>query len=188
MTRNTAFGGIGRALAVRDYRYYWIGLSASAVGSWAYRTAVGWLAWSLTGSTAALGFVVFIEVVPAFVIGPPAGALVDRVGALRATKVTQVVWALHAGVTATIADSAGGYAAYTLFPADASVLTTEFKINLLAPAAGERLRALGRVVKPGRTLTICDVEVFAEQDGREKLCAKLLQTLMTLHGKPDAAG
>ena len=92
----------------------------------------------------------------------------------------------HAGVTATIADSAGGYAAYTLFPADASVLTTEFKINLLAPAAGEHLRAVGRVVKPGRTLTICDVEVFAVQDGQQTLCAKLLETLMTLHGKPDA--
>lgn len=91
----------------------------------------------------------------------------------------------HAGVTSTIGDSAGGYAAFTLFPADASVLTTEFKINLLAPAAGERLRALGRVIKPGRTLTICDVEVFALADGKEKLCAKLLQTLMTMHGKPD---
>ena len=91
----------------------------------------------------------------------------------------------HAGVTSTIADSAGGYAAYSLFPADASVLTTEYKINLLAPAAGERLRAVGRVVKPGRMLTICDVEVFALKDGAEKLCAKLLQTLMTMHGKPD---
>jgi uncharacterized protein (TIGR00369 family) len=91
----------------------------------------------------------------------------------------------HAGVTSTIADSAGGYAAYSLFPADASVLTTEYKINLLAPAAGERLRAVGRVVKPGRTLTICDVEVFALEDGAEKLCAKLLQTLMTMHGKSD---
>jgi uncharacterized protein (TIGR00369 family) len=92
---------------------------------------------------------------------------------------------LHAGVTATIADSAGGYAAFTLFPADSSVLTTEYKINLLAPAAGERLRAVGRVVKPGRLLTICDVEVYARAAGVEKLCAKLLQTLMTLHGKPD---
>ena len=92
----------------------------------------------------------------------------------------------HAGVTATIADSAGGYAAYSLFPADASVLTTEFKINLLAPAAGERLRAVGTVIKPGRTLTISDVEVFAVRDGRQTLCAKLLGTLMTLHGKPDA--
>ena len=94
----------------------------------------------------------------------------------------------HAGITATIADSAGGYAAFSLFPADSSVLTTEFKINLLAPADGERLRALGRVVKPGRTLTICDVEVFAVKNGQEKLCAKLLQTLMTLHGKADRAG
>ena len=55
----------------------------------------------------------------------------------------------HAGVTTTIADSAGGYAAFSLFPADASVLTTEFKINLVAPAAGDRLRAVGQVVKPG---------------------------------------
>ena len=91
----------------------------------------------------------------------------------------------HAGVTSTIADSAGGYAAYSLFPAESSVLTTEYKINLLAPAAGERLRAVGRVVKPGRMLTICDVEVFAVRDGAEKLCAKLLQTLMAMHGKPD---
>ncbi len=93
----------------------------------------------------------------------------------------------HAGVTATIADSAGGYAAFTLFPAESSVLTTEFKINLLAPAAGERLRALGRVIKPGRTLTICEVEVFAIEAGQEKICAKLLQTLMTMHGKTDRA-
>ncbi|MEM7226264.1 MAG: PaaI family thioesterase [Pseudomonadota bacterium] len=91
----------------------------------------------------------------------------------------------HAGVTSTIADSAGGYAAFSLFPAEASVLTTEFKINLLAPADGERLRAIGRVVKPGRTLTICDVEVFAVKAGAEKICAKLLLTHMTMHGKAD---
>ena len=71
----------------------------------------------------------------------------------------------HAGATSTIADSAGGYAAYSLFPAESSVLTTEYKINLLAPAAGERLRAVGRVVKPGRMLTICDVEVFTLEAG-----------------------
>ena len=91
----------------------------------------------------------------------------------------------HAGVTSTIGDSAGGYAAFTLFPAGSSVLTTEFKINLLAPAAGECLSAVGRVVKPGRTLTICDVEVFAIQDGEANLCAKLLQTLMTMRDTPD---
>ena len=91
----------------------------------------------------------------------------------------------HAGVTSTIADSAGGYAAFTLFPAEASVLTTEYKINLLAPADGNMLRAVGRVVKPGRTLTVCDVEVFVEKDGSERLCAKLLQSLMALHDRPD---
>ena len=92
----------------------------------------------------------------------------------------------HAGVTSIIADSAGGYAAYSLFPADASVLTTEFKINLLAPADGELLRALGRVVKPGRTLTVCEAEVFAVKDGTAKPCARLLSTLMCLPGRPDA--
>lgn len=91
----------------------------------------------------------------------------------------------HAGVTSTIADSAGGYAAFTLFPADASVLTTEYKINLLAPADGRVLRALGRVVKPGRTLTVCDVEVFVEKDGQTRICAKMLQSLIALHGRPD---
>ena len=92
----------------------------------------------------------------------------------------------HAGVTSTIADSAGGYAAYSLFPADASVLTTEFKINLLAPADGELLRATGRVIKPGRTLTVCDVDVFAVKNGQARACAKLLQTLMCMAGRPDA--
>ena len=91
----------------------------------------------------------------------------------------------HAGATSTIADSAGGYAAFTLFPAEASVLTTEYKINLLAPADGQILRAVGHVVKPGRTLTVCDVEVFVEKDGEERMCAKLLQSLMALHGRPD---
>ena len=94
----------------------------------------------------------------------------------------------HAGVTSIIADSAGGYAAFSLFPADASVLTVEFKINLLSPADGERLRAVGRVVKPGRTLTVCDVEVFALKAGESKLCAKLGQTLMCLAGRPDMPG
>jgi uncharacterized protein (TIGR00369 family) len=92
---------------------------------------------------------------------------------------------IHAGITGTIADSAGGYAAYSLMPAGASVLTTEFKINLLAPADGEFLRARGRVVKPGRTLTVCDVDVFAVKDGQSTPCAKLLETLMCLEGRPD---
>ncbi len=92
---------------------------------------------------------------------------------------------LHAGITSAIADSAGGYAAYSLMPAGASVLTTEFKINLLAPADGELLRARGRVLKPGRTLTVCDVDVFAVKDGVATPCAKLLETLMCLEDRPD---
>jgi uncharacterized protein (TIGR00369 family) len=93
----------------------------------------------------------------------------------------------HAGVSSTIADSAGGYAAYSLFPADASVLTVEFKINLLAPADGELLRAIGRVVKPGRTLTVTEVEVLAVKEGAGKACARMTQTLMCLAGRPDIA-
>jgi len=92
----------------------------------------------------------------------------------------------HAGAVATIADTAGGYAAYTLFPAGTSVLTAEFKINFLAPAKGARLLARGHVVKPGRTLTTCDMEVFAiRADGTEKLCAKGLQTMAQVQGRDD---
>jgi uncharacterized protein (TIGR00369 family) len=94
---------------------------------------------------------------------------------------------IHAGITTTIADSAGGYAAFSLFPADSSVLTVEYKINLVAPAAGERLVATGRVTKPGRTITICELDVVAVKDGQEKTCAIGLQTMMCLHGRPDTA-
>jgi uncharacterized protein (TIGR00369 family) len=91
----------------------------------------------------------------------------------------------HAGVTSTIADSAGGYAGFTLFPAESSVMTVEFKINFLAPADGELLRAEGRVVRPGRRLTVCDVDVLAEKGGNTTLCARLTQTLICLENKPD---
>jgi uncharacterized protein (TIGR00369 family) len=100
-------------------------------------------------------------------------------------ELTQQHGFFHAGITSTIADSAGGYAGYTLFPADSSILTAEFKINLLAPADGEKLVATGRVLKPGRTLTICELEVSAIKDGKETSCAHGLQTLMCLHGKAD---
>jgi len=91
----------------------------------------------------------------------------------------------HAGITSTIADSAGGYAAYTLFPAESSVLTVEFKINLIAPARGDKLIATGRVKKSGRTLTICEFEVMVIQDGQGRTCALGLQTLMCLQGRKD---
>lgn len=93
---------------------------------------------------------------------------------------------VHAGIVATLADSAGGYAGYTLFPADSSVLTVEFKLNLLAPAQGERILAEGFVVKSGRTLTITRGEVHAEQDGKRTLVALMQQTLIVMRGKPDA--
>ena len=90
-----------------------------------------------------------------------------------------------AGIVSTIADSAGGYAGFTLFPADASVLTVEYKLNLIAPAAGERLVAEAEVVKPGRTLAITRGEVYAEADGKRSLCAIMQQTLIVLSGKAD---
>jgi uncharacterized protein (TIGR00369 family) len=84
---------------------------------------------------------------------------------------------VHAGVVSAIVDTAGGFAGFTLFPADASVLTVEFKLNLLAPAVGDRLVAEGFVVKPGRTLAVTRGEVHAEQGERRTLVALMQQTL-----------
>jgi uncharacterized protein (TIGR00369 family) len=92
---------------------------------------------------------------------------------------------VHAGILAALVDSAGGYAAYTLFPEDSSVLTVEYKLNLLAPAQGERVLAEGFVVKPGRTLAITRGEIHAERDGERTLIAIMQQTLMIMHGKAD---
>lgn len=94
---------------------------------------------------------------------------------------------VHAGAVAAIADSAAGYAALSLMPPGAGVLTTEFKINLVAPAAGERIVARGRVVKAGRTLTLAQTEVFSEMAGEEKLVALLTATLMTIEGRDGVA-
>lgn len=91
----------------------------------------------------------------------------------------------HGGIIGTIADSAGGYAAFTLMPADSSVLTVEYKMNLLAPGDGETLIARGRVLKSGRSLVVVQVDVTVMKAGRETHCATSLQTLMTMHGKPD---
>jgi uncharacterized protein (TIGR00369 family) len=93
---------------------------------------------------------------------------------------------VHAGIVSAIVDSAGGYAGFTLFPEESSVLTVEFKLNLLAPADGERLIAEGFVVKPGRRLAITRGEVHAEKNGARTLVAIMQQTLMVMHGKADA--
>lgn len=94
----------------------------------------------------------------------------------------------HAGVVATIADSAGGFAGFTLFPADAGVLTVEFKINLLAAADGERLLAIGDVIRSGRTLTVCRFDAYVEKSGKATHCATGTQTLMSLVGRAGVRG
>lgn len=90
---------------------------------------------------------------------------------------------VHAGAVSTIADTACGFAALTLMPAGSGVLTTEFKLNLMAPATGERLVAKGRVVKAGRTLIVALAEVFAEAEGRSRLVALMTASLMTVTGR-----
>jgi uncharacterized protein (TIGR00369 family) len=92
-------------------------------------------------------------------------------------EVSQQHGYIHAGATSSIADSAGGYAALTKFPDDAEVLTVEYKLNLLAPAAGEAIEAVGTVVKAGRTLTVCTLEVFSLKGAERKLVAVGQQTL-----------
>ncbi|MGW0915235.1 PaaI family thioesterase [Streptomyces sp. NPDC002784] len=99
-------------------------------------------------------------------------------------EVTQQHGYFHAGATSAIADSAGGYAGLTLFPEDSDVLTVEYKINLLAPALGDHLEAVGTVLKSGRTLTVCQLEVYGVQDEARKLVAHGQQTLIRLDGPP----
>ncbi len=94
----------------------------------------------------------------------------------------------HGGIVATIADSAAGYAGFSLMPTGGGVLTVEFKINLVAPADGELLVARGSVVRPGRTLTVSRAEVSVMKNGSSRICAILQQTLMTITGRPDVIG
>lgn len=103
-------------------------------------------------------------------------------------RLTQQHGFLHAGVVATALDSACGYAGFSLMPAEAAVLTAEFKINLLNPADGERFRFVAEVVKPGRTLTICEGRAHAVRDGQEILVATMTCTLMALVGRTGVAG
>lgn len=105
-----------------------------------------------------------------------------------ATALTQQHGFLHAGMVATALDSACGYAGFTLMAEDAAVLTVEFKINLLAPAQGERFRMEGRVLKPGRTITVCEGRAFALDGGREKLVATMGCTLMAVTGRDAVQG
>jgi uncharacterized protein (TIGR00369 family) len=95
---------------------------------------------------------------------------------------------LHAGILATILDSACGYAAYSLMAADDAVLSIEYKINMLAPARGERIVARARIVRAGRTITVCSGDAFAVTDGAETLVATMTATMMTVQGRKGLQG
>ena len=105
-----------------------------------------------------------------------------------ASGLTQQHGFLHAGMVATALDSACGYAGFTLMGEEASVLTIEFKINLLAPARGERFRMEGRVLKPGRTITVCEGRAYAREGDQEKLVATMGCTLMAVTGRDHIQG
>jgi uncharacterized protein (TIGR00369 family) len=98
-------------------------------------------------------------------------------------EVTQQHGYFHAGATSSIADSAGGYAAFTLFPEGTSVLTVEYKINLLSPAEGEYLEAVGEVLKAGRTLSVCRLEVYGVAGVKRSLVATGQQTLIQIEAR-----
>ena len=94
--------------------------------------------------------------------------------------ITQQHGYVHAGIITTIVDSACGYAAYSLMPSESNVLSVEFKVNFLHPAKGEKFVGIGKVIKPGRTLTICSGEMVAIENGESKLVALMQATMMTL--------
>ena len=100
-----------------------------------------------------------------------------------AQALTQQHGFLHAGMVSTALDSACGFAALSLMPANAAVLSIEFKINLLAPAKGQSFRMEGRVIKPGRTILVTEGRAFAINDGHEKLIATMGCTLMCVQGR-----
>ena len=93
-------------------------------------------------------------------------------------NLTQQNGFFHAGAITSIVDVACGYAAFSLMPPNSAVLSIEFKENFVAPAVGEEIIARGWVIKPGRTITVSQGEVYAVQNGKEKLCATMLATMI----------
>ncbi len=91
----------------------------------------------------------------------------------------------HGGLVGTIADNAGGYAGFTLLRPEDSILTVEYKLNIMAPAVGDEIVAIGEVIRPGRTLSVCRSEVYAVIGGERKLCAAMLGTFMAMANSPD---
>ena len=105
-----------------------------------------------------------------------------------AEQFTQQHGFIHAGIMTTALDSACGYAAFSLMEKGAEVLTVEFKTNLLSPAKGDAFSFRAKVLKPGKTLTVCEAQAFAIQDGEEKLVASMNATLMAVDGRADIRG
>jgi len=106
-----------------------------------------------------------------------------------APTLTQQHGFLHAGIISTALDSACGYAAFSLMPENAGVLTIEFKVNLLAPGQGERFLFRGNVTKPGRTIVVADGQAYAfGADGEAKLIATMTGTMMTITGREGIEG
>ena len=97
------------------------------------------------------------------------------------TSLTQQKGCIHAGIVSTLLDNAGGYAAFTLMPENAAVLTLEFNVNLLSPAKGEKFLAIGKVIKPGKNITAAEAKLFALAEGREKLVATMIGTMMAVY-------
>jgi uncharacterized protein (TIGR00369 family) len=98
-------------------------------------------------------------------------------------SLTQQHGFIHAGTISTVLDSACGYAAFSLMPEDAAVLTIEFKINLLSPAKEDRFRAIGKVKKFGKNITVTDGELFAYSDSGKKLIATMVGTIMAIYNR-----
>ncbi len=98
-------------------------------------------------------------------------------------NLTQQHGFIHAGIVSTLLDSACGYAAFSLMPEKAAVLTIEFKINLLAPAKGDWFRAVGKVKKSGKNITVTEGELFSYADGQEKLVATMVGTIMSVYDR-----
>jgi uncharacterized protein (TIGR00369 family) len=103
-------------------------------------------------------------------------------------KLTQQHGFLHAGVISAALDSACGYAAYSVIDADASILTIEFKVNLMSPGRGERFLFRGEVTKPGSNIIVADGRGYAFSDGPAKLIASMTGTMMVVRGREDIAG
>jgi uncharacterized protein (TIGR00369 family) len=95
-------------------------------------------------------------------------------------SLTQQHGYIHAGVITTVVDSACGYAAYTLMPADSEVLSVEYKVNFMSPARGEKFQGIGKVVRAGRTITVCSGDVVAIEGGKEKVVAIMLATMISV--------